>query len=125
MWYVIHAFEEKYGGYHGIEDWTISAGTEEEAIEEARELSLDVMNSYSFIIDELEDDIEAFTDEDMSEDDIEEFRYEIYNENIAYEIWKIKPDIYDNFSKSDCCIDDLIDELYKDPEGFIEKYCEK
>ena len=124
MWYVIHAFEEKYGGYHGIEDWTINTGTEEEAIEEARELSLDVMNSYSFIIDELENDVEAFTDENMSEDDIEELRYDIYNENVAYEIWKIKSDVYDDFSKSDYCIDDLRDELYKDPEEFIEKYCE-
>lgn len=125
MWYVIHAFETKYGGYHGIEDWTISEGTEEEADKEAAELSLEVMNSYNFIIDELENDVEAFTDENMSEDDIEELRYDIYNENVAYEIWKIKSDVHDNFSKSDYGIDDLIDELYKDPEEFIERYCEK
>ena len=118
MWYVIHAFEEKYGGYHGIEDWTISIGTEEEAIEEARELSLEIMNSYDFIIDELEDDIEAFTDENMSEDDIEELRYDIYNENIAYEIWKIKPDIIKGYD-----IDTLEKWLYDNPEDFIEKYC--
>lgn len=118
MWYVIHAFEEKYGGYHGIEDWAISTGTEEEAIEEARELSLDVMNFYSFIIDELENDVEAFTDENMSEDDIEELRYDIYNENVAYEIWKIKSDIIKEYD-----IDTLEKWLYDDPEGFIEKYC--
>ena len=118
MWYVIHAFEEKCGGYHGIEDWTISKGTEEEAIEEARELSLDVMNSYSFIVDELENDVEAFTDENMSEDDIEELRYDIYNENVAYEIWKIKSDIIKEYN-----IDTLEKWLYDDPEGFIEKYC--
>jgi len=118
MMYVIHAFEEKCGGYHGIEDWTISTGTEEEAIEEARELSLDVMNSYSFIVDELENDVEAFTDENMSEDDIEELRYDIYNENVAYEIWKIKSDIIKEYD-----IDTLEKWLYDDPEGFIEKYC--
>ena len=118
MWYVIHAFEEKYGGYHGIEDWAISTGTEEEAIEEARELSLDVMNFYSFIIDELENDVEAFTDENMSEDDIEELRYDIYNENVAYEIWKIKSNIIKEYD-----IDTLGKWLYDDPEGFIEKYC--
>jgi len=118
MWYVIHAFEEKYGGYHGIEDWAISTGTEEEAIEEARELSLDVMNFYSFIIDELENDVEAFTDENMSEDDIEELRYDIYNENVAYEIWKIKSNIIKEYD-----IDTLEKWLYDDPEGFIEKYC--
>ena len=118
MWYVIHAFEEKYDGYHGIEDWTISAGTEEEVIEEARELSLDVMNFYSFIVDELENDVEAFTDENMSEDDIEELRYDIYNENVAYEIWKIKSDIIKEYD-----IDTLEKWLYDDPEGFIEKYC--
>jgi len=118
MWYVIHAFEEKYGGYHGIEDWAISTGTEEEAIEEARELSLDVMNFYSFIVDELENDVEAFTDENMSEDDIEELRYDIYNENVAYEIWKIKSNIIKEYD-----IDTLEKWLYDDPEGFIEKYC--
>jgi len=118
MLYVIHAFEEKYGGYHGIEDWAISTGTEEEAIEEARELSLDVMNFYSFIIDELENDVEAFTDENMSEDDIEELRYDIYNENVAYEIWKIKSNIIKEYD-----IDTLEKWLYDDPEGFIEKYC--
>jgi len=118
MWYVIHAFEEKYGGYHGIEDWTISKGTEEEIIEEARELSLELMNSYDFIIDELEDDIEAFTDENMNEDDIEELRYDIYNENVAYEIWKIKSNIIKEYD-----IDTFEKWLYDDPEGFIEKYC--
>lgn len=118
MLYVIHAFEEKYGGYHGIEDWTISAGTEEEANEEARELSLDVMSSYNFIIDELENDIENFTDEDMSEDDIEGLRYDIYNENIAYEIWKIKSDIIKKYD-----IDTLEKWLNDNPEDFIEKYC--
>lgn len=118
MFYVIHAFEEKYGGYHGIEDWTISEGTEEEIIEEAKELSLDVMSSYNFIIDELENDIEAFTDEDMNEDDIEELRYDIYNENVAYEIWKIKSNIIKEYD-----IDTLEKWLYDDPEGFIEKYC--
>ena len=118
MWYVIHAFEEKCGGYNGIEDWTISAGTEEEIIEEARELSLEVMGSYDFIIDELENDIETFTDEDMSEDDIKELRYDIYSENIAYEIWKIKSDIIKEYD-----IDTLDKWLYDNPEDFIEKYC--
>ena len=118
MLYVIHAFEEKYGGYHGIENWTISEGTEKEIIEEAKELSLDVMSSYNFIIDELENDIEAFTDEDMSEDDIEELRYDIYNENIAYEIWKIDSDIIKEYD-----IDTLEKWLNDDPEDFIEKYC--
>ena len=125
MFYVIHAFENKYGGYHGIEDWTIESGrTEEKANEIARELSFGVMESYSFIIDELENDVESFIDEEMNEDDIEQLRYDIYNDNIAYEIWKIRSDVYDNFSKSDCCIDDFINELHQDPEGFIEKYCE-
>lgn len=76
------------------------------------------MSSYNFIIDELENDIEAFTDEDMNEDDIEELRYDIYNENVAYEIWKIKSNIIKEYD-----IDTLEKWLYDDPEGFIEKYC--
>ncbi len=119
MLYVIHAFEEKYGGYHGIEDWSIeNCDNEEEAISIARENSLEVINSYSLVYDELEDDIETFTDENMSEDDIEELRSDIYNEDIAYEIWKIDSDIIKEYD-----IDTLKKWLNNDPEEFIEKYC--
>lgn len=120
MLYVIHAFEEKYGGYHGIEDWTIeNCDNEEEAVSIARENSLEVINSYSLVYDELEDDIETFTDENMSEDDIEELRSDIYNENIAYNIWKIDSDIIKEYD-----IDILEKWLNDDPEDFIEKYCD-
>ena len=120
MFYVIRAFEEKCGGYHGIEDWSIEdCDNEEEAVSIARENSLEVINSYSFIIDELEDDIETFTDENMNEDDIEQLRTDIYNEDIAYNIWKIDSDIIKEYD-----IDTLEKWLYDDPEDFIEKYCD-
>ena len=119
MLYVIHAFEEKYGGYHGIEDWSIeNCDNEEEAVSIARENSIEVINSYSLVYDELEDDIEAFTDESMSEDDIEELRSDIYDEDIAYEIWEIDSDIIKEYD-----IDTLERWLNDDPEDFIEKYC--
>ena len=119
MLYVIHAFEEKYGGYHGIEDWSIeNCDNEKEAISIARENSMEVINSYSLVYDELEDDIETFTDESMSEDDIEQLRSDIYNEDIAYEIWEIDSDIIKEYD-----IDTLEKWLNNDPEDFIEKYC--
>lgn len=119
MLYVIHAFEVKYGGYHGIEDWSIEdRDNEEEVVSIARENSLEVINSYSLVYDELENDIETFTDEDMSEDDIEELRSDIYNEDIVYEIWKIDSDIIKEYD-----IDTLEKWLDDDPEDFIEKYC--
>lgn len=119
MLYVIHAFEEKYGGYYGIEDWSIeNCDNEKEAVSIARENSIEVINSYSLVYDELEDDIETFTDENMSKDDIEELRSDIYNEDIAYEIWEIDSDIIREYD-----IDTLEKWLNDDPEDFIEKYC--
>ena len=106
MMYVIHAFEEKYGGYHGIEDWSIeNCNNEEEAVSIARENSLEVINSYSLVYEELEDDIE-------------QLRADIYNEDIAYNIWKIDSDIIKEYD-----IDILEEWLNNDPEDFIEKYC--
>ena len=121
MLYVIHAFEERYGGYHGIEDWSIWAcDNEEEAISIAREISMEVINSYGCVYEELECDIEAWIDETMSEEDIEELRYDIYEEDIAYNIWKIDYDITKEYD-----IDTLERWLNDDPEDFIEKYCQE
>lgn len=120
MLYVIHAFEEKYGGYYGMEDWSIwNCDNEKEAISIARENSIDVINSYSCIYDELESDIESFIDETMSEEEKEQLCEDIFNEDIAYSIWKIDSDIVKEYN-----IDVLEKWLNDDPEDFIEKYCE-
>ena len=119
MLYVIYAYDEKYGGYHGMSDWSIwDCKNEEEAISIARENAMDVINSFSAIYDELENDIEEYIDESMSESDIEQLRYDVYQEDIAYNIWKIDSDMTKEFD-----IWTLEKMLNYNPEDFIEKYC--
>lgn len=121
MLYVIHAFEERYSGLHGIEDWSIwDCDNEEEAISIAKENSIEVINSYSCIYEELEMEVDEEVDETMSEEDIEQLRSDIYNEDVAYDIWKLDSDIVKEYD-----IDFLERKLVEDPEDFIEKFCIK
>lgn len=119
MLYVIHAFEGIFGGYHGIEDWSIwFCDNEEEAISIARENSMEVINSYGCVYEELECDIEEWIDETMSEEDIALLREDVYEEDIDYNIWKIDSDMVKEYD-----INTLERWLNDNPEDFIEKYC--
>lgn len=119
MKYVIYAAECIYQGLHGIEDWSIyECDNEEEAFEIAEENSLEIMNSYSCVYETLNDDIETWKDDNMSEDEIEELTYELYRENLYCNVYKIKNE-FQNLP-----IEDLESTLYNDPQEFIEKYCE-
>ena len=96
--------------------------TEEEAIEIARENSIEVINSYSCIYEELEETIQNYideNDEEMLKEEIDELREEIYQEDISYNIYKIDADIAKEYD-----IDYLEKMLNRDPEDFIEKYCD-
>lgn len=123
MLYVIMAADNIYQGYHGLIDWSVwDCQNEEEAIEIARENSIEIINSYSCIYEELEETIQNYIDEDdkgMSEEEIDELREEIYQEDISYSIYKIDADIAKEYD-----IDYLEKMLNRDPEDFIEKYCD-
>ena len=119
MLYVIHAFEGIYGGYHGIEDWSIwPCDNEEEAISIARENSIEVISSYGCVYEELECDIETWIDETMSEEDIALLREDIYEEDIDFNIWKINSDMVKEYD-----IETLERWLNDDPEKKKKKYC--
>lgn len=121
MLYVIHAFDERYGGCHGMEDWSIwdcKNYAETESI--AWENSLEIINSFSCIYEELEAEVEDNIFDDMSEDDIEQLRSDVYEEDIAYNVWEIDKDIAKEYD-----IDILEIMLNKDPEDFIKKYCKE
>ena len=119
MLYLIHAADQIYTGLHGLEDWFITdCVSEDVAWEEAEEASLDIINSYSGIKETLDDDIESWRDDNMSEDDLEELIYDIYHEDILAEVWKINEESIKGLSLHE--LDILLD---RDPEEFIEKYC--
>ena len=125
MIYAIIATEQMYDGLHGIEDREIiEVSSLKEAEEIAIELSLEVMNSYTFICDELEQIVQDEIDDNdtvkWTDKRIEELRAEIYNENVNYYIYeldeeKIKDDSYEQ----------LEEWLYDDLEDFLAKYQKK
>ena len=122
MLYVIHAYDQIYGGLHGIEDWSIAdCSTINEAEEYLRENSMDIITSYSSIIDQLEADVEDYKTDDMSEEEIEELRYDIYNEDIDGNIYQIKKEFSENYTSKDFL--KFEQELVEDPEEFIKTYC--
>lgn len=97
LW-LIHAYENTYGGLHGIETALIvDCSTREDAEEIAIDESYDVMNSYSNMF------------EDLDEEDREE--------SIAFDVFQIR---------EDCTLS--IEELDKlaasDWENVRDKYCD-
>lgn len=122
MLYVINAADVRYGGLHGMETWDIyDCSSEKEAIEIAIENSIEVINSYSAIYQELESEVEEYIEDNMSEEEIEEIRDEIYREDIDYAIYKIKEDILSEEEKNIRYLEQI---LHDYPEGFIKEYCE-
>lgn len=123
MLYVINAADVRYGGLHGMETWDIyNCSSEKEAIEIAIENSIGVINSYSTIYQKLESEVEEYIEDNMSEEEIEKIRDDIYREDIDYAIYKIKEDIL--FEEEEKNIRYLEQILRDYPEGFIKEYCE-
>ena len=122
MTFAIIAAEGIYEGLHGIETKTIvEAPTWNEVYDIARELSLEVMESYGNIIEELEREVQEEIDFNdtvgWTDERIEELRAEVYNDNVYYNVYqldeeKIKDDSYEQ----------LEEEFYNDSEEFLEKY---
>lgn len=123
MLYVIYAAENIYGGLHGLYDYSIcDCDSLDEALEIGYENSLEVINSYGCIYEELEEELQEYidsADDTFSEEAVEKLRAEIYNEDVDYNFWKIKEEILEEYS-----IEEMEEMLYADPEFFIEEYCE-
>ena len=100
--YVIHAFDEIYGGLHGMEIWTLEEfKNESEATEAAIEMSRDIIDSYSDITDILKEQAEDSLSYDIEEGRIhsveEQEKYfnqyyeECVGEDISFNITKLDP----------------------------------
>lgn len=78
--YVIHAYDEIFGGLHGMEMWSLEEfKNESEAIDIAKEMSCDIIDSYSDITDILKERAE-----DLLSYDIEEGRIHSAEEREKY-----------------------------------------
>lgn len=114
----IHAYDQMYGGLHGIEDYgVITVDSIEEAEEYGLEMSYDVINSYSDIYKEFEDSAEA--DEiERDSDEWNDYIDECIQEDIAYSIYLIT-------EETDKSNEELTLEFYNDKEEFIRTYCKE
>lgn len=124
--YVIHGYEEIFGGMHGMEEWSMEElQNEKEAIETAIEMSRDVIESYSDITDILDERAEDSLSYDIEEGRINsEFQRErafnnyyedCVEEDIAYTVVKLNPshslEEYEKMHANGYTYDELIDEF--------------
>lgn len=100
-WYIIHSFESSYGGLHGIEDWHLAqCKDEDEAYELGLEDALDVIYSYSFLMEEIEEEANELwerNDDSIDENErdqwIDEVIEEIAHERAEVEVWQLQDGI--------------------------------
>jgi hypothetical protein len=125
MKYVIHAYEQSYGGLHGIEDWrAVESDCYADVEQEAIDMSIGVMESYAFIQEEITSqacfycgcDVFDVENGNVDEEEFDSALNEAINENVAYEIWEVED--------SEFSILEINNMLSNDPEGFVEEHCQ-
>lgn len=103
----IKAMDQLYGGLHGMFDAAVMEVADmEEAEEIGNEMSRDVIDSYSYIIDQLEQ--EAQENEPSTDEEFNDILEDLIREDISYTIWELKDEA-------------PIEEL-EDYEEYIEKW---
>ena len=120
--WAIRAYDELYGGLHGMCDLDIIEGSEEFAEDVAKEMSISVIESYNEIYDQLEDDIREYCEEegldyDENGEEVENIREEFYGEDTAWDIhildWTKLPTLDFN---------ELDNMFYNNPDEFLKLY---
>ncbi len=118
LWF-IHAYDNIYGGLHGMHDLAVARCTEQEAKEIGEELSLDVIYCFNEISATLLKDAEAFQDT-ADENDVNIYSEELeeyVQDDIAYGIYEIT----DNKGLSPAMLERKANRL--GPEYFIKEFC--
>ena len=123
--WAIKAYEELYGGLHGMYSLDIVEGSEKFAEDVAKGMSMSVMESYDEISDQLEDDVEAQFDfygydceDEVDEEGAKEhIRNEIYSQNMAWDLYEL-----DENKLPTKNLRILVDEFNNDEEDFLKKY---
>lgn len=111
----IHAFENTYGGLHGIENHRI---IEVDTLQQAESIAMDdsreVMDSYEDIMEDFYSEAE---DEGLERDseEFEEYIAECVNDNIGYQIWEVV-DQYDT-------LEVMEEDFYNSRDEFVKEHC--
>ncbi len=112
--YAIYAYDNRYGGLHGYENYAIADFRDQKEAEmTGAEMSREVINDYGLVDDDMEDYINS---EDYDEEASYDYENELIEEDIAYNIYEV----IDTKGLSD---EDLESEFYNDKEEFIKNYC--
>lgn len=116
MLFAIRAYEDGYGGLHGIcYNEIIEEKTRKEAELYALERARELIEDYQFLLEEFE---QQALDEGL-EPDTEEFQDYVYNcitENIVYEVYEVK-------RTKGKTLEELEEEFTEDREAFVFEYC--
>lgn len=110
----IYAFENMYGGLHGICNHRI---TEVDSMQEAWDLgvsdSMDVIDSYGDIMEGFEDSAE-FEGLERDSDEWNAFIADCIEDNIDFQIWEVIP--YDT-------IKSMEEDFYNNQDDFVKNHC--
>lgn len=118
--YAIFACDEMYGGLHGMNyTGVVEANSADEVADIALEEAFDIIQSYSDIYEILEKEVEECIEEDMTEDEIEELRNEIYTNDAQIAFALVDESIAKDYTTEE--LDNMCYNMtYSD---FIKKYC--
>ena len=121
LW-AVWGYDDIYGGLHGMKEVEIYEGTENEAIEYARELANSVISSYSDIYDALEDSVREYCEDEgiemgVGSEEEDDIREEIYNDDMVYGCIEL-----DVTKLPTLDLEELEKMYYNDEDGFIEAY---
>ncbi len=117
--YAIKAYENTYGGLHGINKHFLMAGDYKTAEEEGLIASHEVMESYS--------EFDSFYEEaeneglDPGTEEFDEYVNELQAENTAYEIYKLNI-TEEDYNKR---YQELESEFYNNPDKFLKQHQDK
>ena len=121
LW-AVWGYDDIYGGLHGMKEVEIYEGTENEAIEYARELADSVISLYSDIYDALEDSVREYCEDEgiemgVGSEEEDDIREEFYNDDMVYGCIEL-----DITKLPTLDIEELEKMYYNDEDGFIEAY---
>lgn len=121
LW-AVWGYDDIYGGLHGMKEVEIYEGTENEAIEYARELADSVISSYSDIYDALEDSVREYCEDEgiemgVGSEEEDDIREEFYNDDMVYGCIELDVNKLPTLD-----IEELEKMYYNDEDGFIEAY---
>ena len=121
LW-AVWGYDDIYGGLHGMKEVEIYEGTENEAIEYARELADSVISSYSDIYDALEDSVREYCEDEgiemgVGSEEEDDIREEFYNDDMVYGCIEL-----DVTKLPTLDIEELEKMYYNNEDGFIEAY---